>query len=185
MTRGRPPITPARRAEQIAETLLAELPRRRDHVRGVARRAEELATRISDDDAVTVVTAAWLHDIGYSPQILDTGFHPVDGARFLRAQRFPDLVVCLVAHHTGAEAEAEERGLAAQLREFARPPEALLDLVTCADMQTGPQGDRVDAQERVTEILQRYPAEHPVHRAVTRSAPALLAAVDRIRSLER
>jgi HD superfamily phosphodiesterase len=28
--------------------------------------------------------AAWLHDIGYSPEIAVSGFHPLDGARYLR-----------------------------------------------------------------------------------------------------
>ncbi|WP_406239339.1 hypothetical protein [Nocardia sp. NBC_01009] len=30
------------------------------------------------------MTAAWLHDIGYAPDIARIGFHPVDGAEFLR-----------------------------------------------------------------------------------------------------
>jgi hypothetical protein len=32
------------------------------------------------------VAAAWLHDIGYAPAIAEsgTGFHPLDGARYLR-----------------------------------------------------------------------------------------------------
>ena len=29
------------------------------------------------------MAAAWLHDIGYAEELLDTGFHPLDGARFL------------------------------------------------------------------------------------------------------
>ncbi len=44
---------------------------------------------------------------------LSTGFHPLDGARYLRDVQHADGTVCrLVAHHTGAMIEADERGLA-------------------------------------------------------------------------
>lgn len=167
-------------AQAVAEGLLSDLPRRLSHVRGVAARAGELTGPLSDAHAVAVVSAAWLHDIGYSDGVLRTGFHPIDGARFLRQEDFPELVVSLVAYHSGAVVEAEERGLSADLAEFAPPPEYLLDFVTCADMQTGPTGLRVDVRDRLSEILQRYQLDDPVHRAITRSGPSLIAAVDRV-----
>lgn len=72
--------------------------------------------------------AAWLHDVGYAPSLAQTGFHRVDGARFLRARGVPEVVVALVAHHTGAVFEAEQRGLDVELlAEFALPPVELLD----------------------------------------------------------
>lgn len=168
------------RAQAVAEDLLSDLPRRLSHVRGVASRAEELRAPLSDADAVAVVSAAWAHDIGYSARLVKTGFHPVDGARFLRAEGLPEAVVSLVAHHSGAAVEADERGLSDDLAEFVRPPEHLLDFVTCADMQTGPTGLRVEVRDRLDEILQRYQPEDPVHRAITRSGPSLIAAVDRV-----
>jgi hypothetical protein len=128
-----------------------------------------------------VVAAAWLHDVGYAPPLVVTGgLHPVDGARYLRENGWPELVVGLVAHHTGAEAEAEERGLIHELDEFLRPPESLLDLVTMADLTTSPDGQEVDPEQRIGEILRRYAADDPVHRAVTRAAPSLLAVVKRV-----
>ena len=67
-------------------------------------------------DADLVEAAAWLHDIGYSPDLVGTGFHPLDGARYLRdAWRASPLLCRLVANHTGALIEAEERGLAEEL----------------------------------------------------------------------
>ena len=134
----------------------------------------------SDEDRPAVVTAAWLHDVGYAPALAVTGLHPLDGARYLRGEGWPELVVCLVAHHTGAEVEAEERGLSRELAEFERPPEPLLDLVTTADLTTSPDGEEVDPEQRLAEILRRYPTDDPVHRAVTRSAPSLLAAAERV-----
>ena len=70
-------------AAKLAEMLLAEeLPRRWRHVRSVARRARWVAKKLSLSD--DLVAAAWLHDIGYAPELVDTGFHPLDGARYLR-----------------------------------------------------------------------------------------------------
>jgi hypothetical protein len=44
-----------------------------------------------------MVMAAWLHDIGYAPELAVTGFHPLDGARFLRRAGADGQVVSLVA----------------------------------------------------------------------------------------
>jgi hypothetical protein len=72
-------------AAELARTMLAEaLPRRWRHVRSVARRARWVAKELSLSD--DLVAAAWLHDIGYAPGLAETGFHPLDGARYLRRQ---------------------------------------------------------------------------------------------------
>lgn len=49
----------------------------------VASRADEIGYVVSEDTDV-LVAAAWLRDIGYAPEVVDTGFHPLDGARWLR-----------------------------------------------------------------------------------------------------
>jgi HD superfamily phosphodiesterase len=109
-------------ASELARSLLAaSLPRRWAHTQGVARRARTLAP-ILDDDADLLEAAAWLHDIGgYSPDLVTTGFHPLDGARYLRDSYHADSRLCrLVAHHSCAVIEAEERGLDGELTaEFA------------------------------------------------------------------
>src|SRR6266700_498716 len=109
-------------AAELARNLLeVPLPRRWAHVQGVAAQARSLAS-ILGDDAELLEAAAWLHDIGYSPELVETGFHPLDGARYLRDVQHADPVLCsLVGHHSCAIIEAEERGLAGELsREF--PP---------------------------------------------------------------
>ena len=74
------------------------------------------------DGAAIVEAAAWLHDIGYSPLVRSTGFHPLDAARYLRDVVVADDVVCrLVAHHTGALVEADERGIADLADKFPLP----------------------------------------------------------------
>src|SRR5262245_13406517 len=171
------------RARVIAEQRLGSVTPRWAHVQGVAAAAELLTAGLTTHDAEAVLTAAWLHDVGYAPSLRSTGFHPVDGAVFVRAQGFPAVVVSLVAYHTGAVFEARERGLLDALGEFAEPPRLLLDVLTCADLITGPEGSRVRPPDRVSEILSRYPDDDPVHRAIERAAPTLFATVARIDAL--
>lgn len=88
------------------------------HVVAVAGRAEEVATVLPVGDRLPLVAAAYLHDVGYAPALRLTGLHPLDGARWLRVQGADRRVCNLVAHHSGARFEAEERGLLSELEEF-------------------------------------------------------------------
>lgn len=64
-------------ARLMAEGFLAEvLPRRWAHTVAVAAAAVDLAKRLASQDAEEIVCAAWLHDIGYAPGLVDSGFHP-------------------------------------------------------------------------------------------------------------
>lgn len=150
-------------AHEIARGLLLGLPLRFAHVRGVAAAASDLGANEH------VVSAAWLHDIGYADQLHRTGMHAIDGAIFLQLAGAPMEVVSLVAFHTGAEYEADERGVVDQLIQFDRPPQDLLDLLILADLVTDTSGQRVSVGQRLSEIFSRYDPEHPVHRAVLRS----------------
>ena len=178
-------VTLVELAQRIATDLLATMPHRLSHVAGVAATALSVVERGRFEHADEVVAAAWLHDIGYAPAVADTGFHPLDGARYARRAGFPELVVSLVAYHSGAPAEAAERDLSAELAAFVEPPEAVLDVLTFSDMTTGPDGASTTAEARIAEILSRYPVTDPVHRAVTGSAPALLASAARVAALLR
>lgn len=166
-------------ARGLAEAHLSvALPRRWSHVRAVGTRAAEIAPQIGIDDGGTVlVAAAWLHDIGYAPGVVQTGFHPLDGARFLRARGADERVTALVAHHSAAMLEAELRGLADQLAaEFDREVSAVADALWYCDMTTGPDGQRMTVHERFTEIRSRYGPGHVVTEFITRAEPGLRAA---------
>ncbi|GAA1161159.1 HD domain-containing protein [Kribbella jejuensis] len=173
-------------ASSIAEGLLAiPLPKRWSHTIGVAKTARRLAP-ILGADAELVEVAAWLHDIGYSPELALTGFHPIDGARYLRDTLACDTAICnLVANHTGAEVEAELRGLPPVRVEFPVPTQLSLDALTYSDMTTDVDGCAVGVDERLAEILGRYGAEHVVSRSVRCSSPMLRATVQRIEDLLR
>ncbi len=178
----RRPMTDPAWAEKTARNMLEEpLPRRWAHTKGVATAARTLYG-ILGDHADLLLAAAWLHDIGYSPAIASTGFHPLDGARHLRdAVRADELLCRLVAHHSGAMNEAAARGLAAELAsEFAPPPADLADALTYCDMTTGPDGQHLSVDARLAEILGRYGPEHLVSCSITLAAPQLTSAVARI-----
>jgi hypothetical protein len=170
------------RAHAIALSLLEEpLPRRWAHVQGVADTARSLAP-ILGKNADLLTAAAILHDIGYAPRLATTGFHPLDGARYLRDVEHAQPMLCrLVAHHSCAIIEAGERGLAGQLaREFKPAPHDLADALIYCDMTTGPDGQRISIEQRLADIRVRYGPADPVTRAIARSAPQLEAATRRI-----
>jgi hypothetical protein len=175
-------MTDSGTAHAIARSLLGQpLPRRWAHVQGVAATARTLSP-VLGRDADLLTAAALLHDIGYAPSLASTGFHPLDGARYLRDAEHADPRLCrLVAHHSCAIIEAEERGLASELaREFRPAPRHLADALIYCDMTTGPGGQRMPIAQRLADIRARYGPEDPVTRALARSAPQLQAATSRV-----
>jgi hypothetical protein len=91
--------------------------------------------------------------------------------RHLRDVHQADALLCqLVAHHSYAIAEAEERGLADVLAsEFEPAPYVLSSVLTCCDMTTSPDGELVPADRRLAEIHHRYGPGHPVSRSIQRT----------------
>jgi hypothetical protein len=160
-------------AEQHAAALLARLGDRWTHVQAVAAQARQVSVVLAPEDR-PYLAAAWLHVIGYAPLLNRLGFHPVDGARYVR-QQGRERLASLVAYHSGARFEAEECGLVEELAEFMPEDGPLLDALTYADMTTGRAGQRVVLEERIAEILERY---HPTTQCTERSAA-------RIRCCER
>ena len=176
-------VVNAQQARSLARSHLADgLPQRWRHVQGVARRASHIAPSVAGSDD-TLVCAAWLHDIGYAPKVAASGFHPLDGARFLAAAGVSKRLVGLVAHHSCAALEAELRGLAAELADFEHEHGAVRDALWYCDITTSPDGEPVAAAERIAEIKQRYGPGHLVTRFITLATPDLLAAADRTEQL--
>ena len=174
------------RARLLAESLLPRnLPSRWRHVQGVAVWAGQVTTWLDGVDG-DLVASAWLHDIGYAPDLVVTGFHPLDGARYLRNERFGHRVAGLVAHHSYARIEAGLRGLGAVLdAEFPHEDSLTADVLCYCDMTVGPDGDRVDVAERLAEIRARYGPGDVVTRFVDRAEPEILATVRRVEGLLR
>jgi HD domain len=162
-----------------AERLLGATGDRWAHVKAVASRAWLLGQSLPQSERHLLLAAAWLHDVGYAPGVAATGFHALDGARFLQDDAWDPRVCALVAHHSFAQFEAEERGMLQALELWPREEGPVMDALLTADMTTGPQGQRFTVGERIREILERYSEDSPVHRANARAAPMITAAVNR------
>jgi len=149
--------------------------------KALAARARGLAPTLGAD-AELLEAAAWLHDIGYLPELAQTGMHGLDGARYLRDVHHAEPLLCrLVAHHSCAVIEAEERGLADLLSgDFDPAPRSLADALTFCDMTTSPDGEQVHVTRRLAEIHDRYGSGHLVSRTMRRATPLILEAVDRV-----
>jgi hypothetical protein len=171
-------------AERVADEHLAPLEERWQHTRRVVERARSFAGVLSPDELDVLVAAAYLHDVGYAPELADSGFHPLDGARFVRAAGHERLAR-LVAHHSASEAEAEERGYAEELAEFPVEESLVARALTYCDLTTAPDGDRVEASARLAELAERLGERDPAVRAVRREAARLRSVVDEMESLLR
>ncbi|MFC0526254.1 HD domain-containing protein [Phytohabitans kaempferiae] len=168
-------------ARGLAGALLAEeLPRRWSHVQAVGAKAAQVSVVLEESDRDVLVAAAWLHDVGYAAPLAGTGFHPLDGARWLRSRGLDDRVACLVAHHTCALLEADERGLAEELAaEFECEESATADALWYCDATTGPDGQDLNVLDRLDEIRARYGPDALVTRFIDRAQPQIVGAVQR------
>ncbi|MFG1806118.1 HD domain-containing protein [Streptomyces sp. NPDC049040] len=172
-------------SRQLAGDLLAEpLPRRWAHSQGVGRKAESIG-HVLGADADLLICAAWLHDIGYAPSLVKTGLHSLDGARYLRDVEQADPRVCaLVAYHSCAHIEARNRGLDEELAAEFEPVGGLLaDALIYCDMTTTPNGEPVDVEQRLSEILSRYGPGAVVTESITEASPHIVGSARRIEAL--
>jgi HD domain len=165
-------------AEEHAASWLADCGARWDHVRGVAQQAQHVSRALDEDDRPYLVAAAWLHDIGYAPTLAATAFHPLDGARHLRALGHERLAR-LVADHSSARWEAEALACATTWPPSPREDSPTADALTYCDMTTSPTGQRITLAGRLAEIAERYGAEHLVVRCLQRAHDHLAGAVRR------
>ncbi|MFU8854908.1 HD domain-containing protein [Micromonospora sp. SL1-18] len=149
-------------------------------MQAVARKASSLAMFVPRPERDLLIAAAWLHDIGYAPDLVDTGFHSLDGARWLLRQGFGIRLSSLVAHHSCASYEADERGLGSALAaEFDREESPTSDALWYADMTTGPDGQNFSATQRLAEIRFRYGPDDLVTRFWRKAEPELMKAIQR------
>ncbi|HZD66618.1 MAG TPA: HD domain-containing protein [Acidimicrobiales bacterium] len=160
--------------EGRARELLAPLGARWSHTRGVAGQARRLGTALRLAEADVLVAAGYLHDIGYAPELVVSGFHPLDGARYL-ADLGERRLACLVAHHSAADEEAQVLGLDAELAQFPAEDSDLSPMLDYCDLTVGPTGQRLRPDERLAEILTRYGQGDPVAVATRRAWPRLEA----------
>lgn len=152
-------------AREQACRLLDGNSERARHSAGVAARAWTLSAAVSRTEVSVLVAAAWLHDIGYATALQDTGFHPLDGARYLRSTGWDPRICDLVAHHSGSRFVAAVNGQRAGLAEFTFSVDPVTDALTAADQSIGTYGIPLTPHERMRDMLQRHGPNSPNARA--------------------
>ncbi len=172
------PAAEERWAASEAARLIGPLEPRWSHVRGVVAQADRVAPILVESERPWLLAAAYLHDVGYAPELVTTGFHAIDGALWLRSHRCERLAG-LVAHHSGARFEASVRGLVVAIGRFDREQSPTADALTYCDLITSPTGARVSVGQRLADIEERYGDRHAVSIAIRQAMPSLLDAVGR------
>src|SRR5512133_2663484 len=112
-----------------AERFLSPLGVRWSHVRAVGERAREVSAILDQEDRRYLIAAAYLHDIGYAPDLQQTGLHQLDGAHYIRALG-AERLARLVAHHSEARFEIWLRGFATELAAYEREQSWVSDALT-------------------------------------------------------
>ncbi len=157
-----------------SERFLSPLGSRWSHVRQVGEQARRVAHVVPPTDRDLLVAAAYLHDVGYAPELAKAGFHPLDGARWIRDYGPGGRLARLVAHHSCAVYEAQVRGLhETLLNEFEPEDSATYDALVFCDLTTGPRGESLSFDERISDIYERYGPDHEVTSALDLSHSAL------------
>jgi HD domain len=172
-----PPMMLEDWAAAEAERLLSPLGDRWSHVRAVGERAGDVGAILDQEDRHYLVAAAYLHDIGYTPDLQRTGLHQLDGARYLRSLG-AERLACLVAHHSEARFEIRLRGFGEELAAYKREESWVSDALTYCDLTTGPTGLPMTFEDRVAEVEQRY-GEGEIVDALRQATPYLLGAIER------
>lgn len=175
-------LPPYAQVADLARDLLAGEGTRLLHVRTAGFVATRLSVLFDPKDAELLIAAATVHDIGYSARIAHTGFHPLDGGAFLRAQGYPDRLARLVAHHSLAIMTAPAHGIHDLAERFPREDGLLADALAYADMHSAPDGQLINPGRRLADIARRHPDREHAERAdqlraaISRVSAALLDA---------
>lgn len=152
-----PELTPS-----FLEQYFSPNEKRLSHILGVVRKAKGLPE-------------AYLHDIGYSPKLVRTGFHPLDGALFAIEHGFSPAIVKTILFHSAAYGEAVLRGgeireIYEQLIRFlTEEDQKRIDFISYCDLCTSPTGKEISIAERIREVLARYPEDSVVHQNILRN----------------
>lgn len=183
LTTAGQPRWSSRHACLLVGQLLSDRPDRLAHSLLAGRQAQRVCNTVAPADRQLLVAAALLHDIGYSPALVRTGFHPLDGANYLAMLGAPGRLTSLVAHHSEARYLAAACGLARELSRFHREEGPVVDALVYADMTSGPTGTPMTISDRLADIARRHNSEDPDLLAARRArVPHLVAAGQRVQA---
>lgn len=165
----------------LAEEKLSEaVPRRWAHAQGVVRRAEVVTPHLGDDGELLLAAAA-VHDLGFAPDAaaIGVGFPAIDAARYLEKLGAPRRLAHLVAHSAYSALEGSLRGFSAEYEEFEDERTPLRDALWYCCLTTGPDGEPMTLDERISEWSVRYVDDDVISRYAELAPPELRAALAR------
>ena len=116
----------------------------------------------------------------YAPQLRETGFHPLDGAGYLRSIGWSQAICNLVAHHSEGRFVASVQDLDKQLARYRFSEDAVSDALTVADQTTGLFGEPVTVEQRMSNMLRRHGPDSANALAHPDREPHLRAAAARV-----
>lgn len=132
------------------------------------------STQLATDERDVLIAACYVHDIGYATELQMSGFHPLDGALFLRKQG-EERLAGLAAHHSFAAREAEIRGLTPDLARFDDEASQVSKLLTYLDLTTDAEGRTVTVEQRIADVHTRHEIDSPVCVALDSAAAEIEA----------
>lgn len=144
-------------AEELFILYTLDDPYLRPHTLAVAEKTERLSLDLPISQRRLAVSLAYLHDVGKSDRLKNTGFHPLDGS-LLALMRGDIELASLICHHSGARFEAARRSLSLP---YKTPFGPVLDLVDVSDATTLPSGESCTPEERGRDIARRHGAGSP------------------------
>ena len=173
-----------REAEEFIIRKFEKTPNKLKHILTVAELARQSARDINElaispaIDELVAYCAGLLHDIGCLEELGKTGFHPLDGYRYLLAAGFPSLAEVALNHSTSRE-EAALLNLPLPVCEQS----LICDLVTYWDMRVLPGGELSSYEERVIELSARYGPDSIPACAARSARPRLFLLFERLELL--
>jgi len=151
-----------RYANELAMLTMSDHPELLEAGERAAEQARLSATTLARPRPDMLIAAARLHGVGHLPDVMKTGFAPVDGAVYLLGLGWPDPVVSLVGHQLQARMVARYLGAGPQLSLIARIQGWPADILDFSILTTGVGGVRtvsqgLDALRRQQEADKRIP----------------------------
>jgi hypothetical protein len=152
-------------------------PGRWEHAQAGVALARRIAPTVGDDANLLLGIVA-LHDIGKSPELIQTGFSPLDGAIFLDRLGAPRAAM-LVANLAGSGIEARLRGFDREYEQFPDESSAVRDALWYCCLTRGIAGEQMTLDDRLVEISKRYADDPIVAQWCVEAEPTLRKAIAR------
>ncbi len=160
------PMAPAAKVfdDELAASFYPEGSTRLAHMRQACRTAKRIVSQINYDSELSnkIVTAALFHDIGYAEKLINTGFHPLDGAAYLAHCGAPEDIIEAVLWHSSTPIEIKSLPEIKKIYDKFPTPDfksPVFRAVCYCDFRTSPLGQSFSFGQRIVELENRFGLE--------------------------